>query len=220
MIIYLVKNKTNGKCYIGQTIGTLNRRINQHFNSNRQDYFHKALRKYGRNSFEWSVLETTNDIETLNQLEKSYIAEYGTLTPNGYNLATGGSNSRHNEITRKTLSELATAQWTQEDSRTKILNAIRLSPKAIEARKTNGAARKGSTHSQESKEKMSLAHQNISSETRLKMSESAKMRDPMPDEVKQKISNTLKGRPRSEETKSKISESRLRNRSKNEVREA
>lgn len=178
MIIYIAKNKITGKAYIGQTIGSLVRRINQHANSNRQDYFHKALRKYGKENFEWEVLEKAADIEHLNQLEAAYIAKYNTLIPYGYNLATGGSNSKHNERTRKRLSDLAKLQWSNEESKSKILNAILESPKAIEARKQNGLNRKGVVHTEASKEKMSIAQK----------------KKVMSNEAKQKISETLKAR--------------------------
>lgn len=47
MIIYKITNKINSKSYIGQTIFTLKRRINEHINiSNRNDGYviHKAIK--------------------------------------------------------------------------------------------------------------------------------------------------------------------------------
>ena len=45
MIIYKVKNKVDGKIYVGQTSQLLRARLSCHVCSN--TYFGKALRKYG-----------------------------------------------------------------------------------------------------------------------------------------------------------------------------
>lgn len=60
--IYRAVNKTNGKSYIGQTTyERLSQRINTHWwyanNKNTNLPFPNALRKYGRESFTWEILE-------------------------------------------------------------------------------------------------------------------------------------------------------------------
>ena len=55
--------------------------------------FHKAIRKYGKESFDIEILCTCR-IEDLNKLETYYIQKYNTITPNGYNMTGGGENSR------------------------------------------------------------------------------------------------------------------------------
>ena len=77
---------TTKKSYIGQTSISVDHRKNQHlwssFNENDSSwhlYFHKAIRKYGIDNFEWSTLETiTSDskenlYECLDNLEIKYI---------------------------------------------------------------------------------------------------------------------------------------------------
>ena len=50
MVIYVFKNKVNGKMYVGQTQRTFAIRTKQHLS--RQDtYFDKALAKYGLDNF-------------------------------------------------------------------------------------------------------------------------------------------------------------------------
>lgn len=63
-IIYKATSKTTGKSYIGQTIKELKDRINQHIKwayqcekSNLKFKFQKAIQKFGKNDFEWEILE-------------------------------------------------------------------------------------------------------------------------------------------------------------------
>ena len=52
--IYQITNKINNKKYIGKTIKSLSTRFYNHCYSSKNGsttYFHKALRKYGKNNF-------------------------------------------------------------------------------------------------------------------------------------------------------------------------
>jgi group I intron endonuclease len=108
MIIYLVINKVNGKMYVGQTRKKLIRRKDHHIWKSVYDRkvpFHCAIRKYGKENFEWLVLEECGDLETLNFREQCYIAELGTLAPYGYNLASGGYGHipKHSDVTKQKI---------------------------------------------------------------------------------------------------------------------
>ncbi|MFC1643656.1 GIY-YIG nuclease family protein [Chlamydiota bacterium] len=75
MIIYKAKNKINGKCYIGQTTGTLIQRKSQHIKTAYNDirnrnYFHWAIREWGKDNFTWKVLCNCSDKKELNSKEK------------------------------------------------------------------------------------------------------------------------------------------------------
>lgn len=101
MIIYCATNIKNGKKYIGQTVGMLKARRRDHESGARNGsnfYFHNAMRKHGAENFTWEILCTANDIGAMNILEEYFIAKYGTLDrEKGYNLRSGGENSRPNE---------------------------------------------------------------------------------------------------------------------------
>ena len=99
MIIYIAINKINNKCYIGQTVGTLNTRKREHFYDSSRDnlYFHNALKKYGKENFTWEILRECESILELNRMEVFYIWLLKTKKPNGYNLTDGGKNSRLSE---------------------------------------------------------------------------------------------------------------------------
>lgn len=113
MIIYKVTNKINGKCYIGQTVKSLDQRKAKHIQdalAQRDDvYFHKAIRKYTIDSFEWKIIhDNITTIEELNKLEIYYIKLYNTYN-NGYNLTLGGGGSigfKHSEKSLKKMRKL------------------------------------------------------------------------------------------------------------------
>ena len=93
-IIYCYKNKVNGKCYIGQTVNEAKRKRDHRCAANngsvKGSAFHSAIRKYGYNSFEYTILHSGKTKEDLNVLEQIEIEKYNTLSPFGYNLKTGG----------------------------------------------------------------------------------------------------------------------------------
>lgn len=104
MIIYKIKNKINGKIYIGQTMYSLERRIVTHLNAN----FHigKALRKYGLQSFITSIIDEAHIREVLNEKEKYWIGFYDCKVPRGYNFTDGGDGIdgyNHTEETKKKI---------------------------------------------------------------------------------------------------------------------
>lgn len=93
MLIYQAVNKSNGKSYIGKTEKTLEIRQEWHFASVKQKShfaFHRALAKYGNELFEWRILDTANNLKSLNEKEKYYIALYESFGPGGYNMTAGG----------------------------------------------------------------------------------------------------------------------------------
>lgn len=110
MIIYMVKNKINGKMYIGQTINSLEKRKWKHINCALRKidniYFHNALRKYGADLFEWTVIDRCATIEQLNKLEIFYIGFHNTFGE-GYNLTEGGDGSmgrKYSELSKLKMS--------------------------------------------------------------------------------------------------------------------
>lgn len=95
-IIYLATNLINWKQYIGQTTGTLETRMKQHFSSakngrQKTNYFLNSIRKHGPENFEFIELETCKSLSELNFREEMTIIKYDSLS-SGYNSNFGGDN--------------------------------------------------------------------------------------------------------------------------------
>ena len=118
MIIYKAVNIINNKVYIGQSKNSLKYRISTHkcaaFTANSKSYFHKAIRKYGWDSFIWEIIFECKTIEELNIKEIEFITEYECHASlgKGYNLTKGGDfnpmsdpdvKRRHDESLRITM---------------------------------------------------------------------------------------------------------------------
>lgn len=91
--VYQAQNLINGKCYIGKTVKALPKRISEHYSAAKKGsiyFFHNAIRKYGRESFEWTLLFENDDDDKLSEIEIGCIKLSNTQWPNGYNLTSGG----------------------------------------------------------------------------------------------------------------------------------
>ena len=121
--IYKITNLANGKCYVGQSINII-RRWNEHkrvaFDSSNKNYeypLYRAIREYGINNFEFSVLEECTP-EELDDKEVHYISLYNSYD-NGYNQNLGGQGniSFAWKLTEDEVFEiydlLANSDWTQ-----------------------------------------------------------------------------------------------------------
>ena len=100
--IYLLTNKVNDKKYVGQTITTIEHRVQQHFskkNRKRKYAINLAIDKYGEENFDVKEIEklsckTKKELkELLNNKEIYYIKEFHShYTEHGYNIDKGGAN--------------------------------------------------------------------------------------------------------------------------------
>lgn len=116
MIIYEVVNKENGKVYIGLTTSTLEKRKSSHLRSAKAGsnlHFHKAIRKYGEDAFEWNTILICDSLDSLYQKEILMISleEPEKL----YNKSLGGEHSaygmKHTEETKTLCSDAAKRRW-------------------------------------------------------------------------------------------------------------
>ena len=88
--IYIIKNKINGKCYIGQTIQkNVNNRWRAHRNSV-NTIMARAFAKYGVDNFEFSIISEIPN-EQLDEMEILEIKNHNTISPYGYNIESGGN---------------------------------------------------------------------------------------------------------------------------------
>jgi len=176
----------NGKCYVGETMKSIEERVSQHQSSTKRGcsyLVHRAMRKYGLDNVKVErvfTLQCTQ--EYLDLIEDKMIDHFNTLAPSGYNLRRGGVHGKLCEEVRRKLS----------------------------------IARKGHVFSAETRAKISAAHEGkiLSMGTRAKISlaNKGKAKPLRSEEHRANLSAALKGKPgymlgkhHTEEAKAKIS---------------
>lgn len=113
--IYKITNTINKKAYIGVTTkDNPNERWSNHKSAIRANigcpFLQKAVKKYGEESFKFEVLIICFDDDVF-KFENEYILKNNTMSPNGYNIATGGIKGpsflgkHHSEETKHILSK-------------------------------------------------------------------------------------------------------------------
>lgn len=93
MQVYRIYHLGSGKSYIGATRFSFEKRYSagKWWKWTHNSYLKNAVKKYGIDLFEWEVLWEGNVEEgELSSLEKTYINQYNSVYPNGYNLTIGG----------------------------------------------------------------------------------------------------------------------------------
>lgn len=106
-LIYKITNKVNNKIYIGKT-NNLKRRNNQHksdsYNPNCGEYYTylaRAIRKYGWENFEVTVIKNNIVDSEIDNEERKYIKLFNSTNSDiGYNLTEGGEGG-HGKIGSK-----------------------------------------------------------------------------------------------------------------------
>lgn len=162
MIIYKAENLINGKVYIGKTSYDLAKRQWGHFNSAKKGsktVFHCAIRKYGEENFEFSVLDYCASTEEMNEREKFYILKNKSILPNGYNMTSGGDGNdgtlkpnlglKMPEETKRKIREKRRFQIYTDETKRKMSESKKGKPHP------HSATFKGKKHSEETKQKIS-----------------------------------------------------------------
>lgn len=108
--IYIIQNKVNKKIYIGQT-NDPDYRWRRHQsdckNPNTNSYYMmigRAIRKYGADSFDFSVLEECVSLKEANNAEEFWIQYLNTQNKDiGYNIKSGGDNHKQSDETKRKI---------------------------------------------------------------------------------------------------------------------
>ena len=105
--IYLIRNNVNGKSYVGKTVRDAEKtRIYMHLNGyGGAKLLARAIKKYGKENFSWEIIHDGILPNLLDSLEIETIEKYNTMSPNGYNLTTGGEGAIPSPETRRKISE-------------------------------------------------------------------------------------------------------------------
>jgi len=196
--IYLIRCLFNGKLYVGQTTQTLISRWRSHKYKGCRA-LNSAIKLYGPEAFEISILEEVEDREQLDIRESYWITELNTLAPKGYNLKTGGSRGKPSEDTRKRQAFAHKGRKLPESVRK------RMSESQQERRRQEALVGAGPTFSDESKHKMRIAKLGSKQSELTRKKRSARMTGRvLPTEVKEKISKSHIGLKPSAETRQKL----------------
>lgn len=217
--IYLARCKVNGKGYIGFTFD-LTQRQEGH---KRDAYdgsilaFHCAIRKYGWDAFEWSILyqDEDDDREWMGWWERKFIRELKTKVPNGYNMTDGGDGGaiRFGPHTEETKRKIANRSYVWSDeSRKKMSIASKGRIVTEETRRKISEAGIGRKQSEEARAKNSVSKIGhiVTKETRRKISESCKGKK-RPADVNARIVAAQTGQKRSPEVRARMSTSAKKN---------
>ena len=113
-LIYKITSPS-GKMYIGQTTGKLNRRISRHATESGCVAMKRAMDKYGRENMKCDVIEENIPLEQLDDYEMYWIDELNTLSPNGYNLKTGGGRPLFSEESKERMREVHRTRKIERD---------------------------------------------------------------------------------------------------------
>ena len=169
--IYGLRNKINGKWYVGQSLDIYKRwdKAYRRLNCKSQPKIRNALLKYGYDAFEKVILERLpNDIPTLNEREIYWIKFYNSVD-DGYNLTAGGNRVgknftttgwKHSEETKERLRQMRIGKKYGKrpaEVREKIAKSLQGIKRSDETKEKCRRANVGKTLSQGHKQKISIA---------------------------------------------------------------
>lgn len=198
-VIYMHRNKINGKVYIGQTCQNLNKRWQNGKGYEKCILFYNAIQKYGFDGFDHEILFEVETKEEADEKEIEMIAYYdSTNRSKGYNLTEGGGGTSGYHLTeerKRRISESQTGRLLTEEWKQHISESI----------KGEKAPWYGKTFSEEHRKRLSESHIG-------KPSAMGMLGKKQSEEAKRKISNANIGKHHSEKSKEKMRQSALNSR--------
>lgn len=196
--IYKATNKINGDSYIGFD-SNWPARYYKHKSLAKSTkltyYFYNALRHYGFDNFEWTVLYQSKDRDYCkNVMENHFITEYDTFK-NGYNSTTGGEGTFNHIKSPEGIERIRQANIGREPWN----KGLTLKPLSVEHKANISESLKGRPAWNKGIP--------MTNEAKVKASKSLSENNPMDDpDNRLKVSKALKGRVFSDEWKKKLSE--------------
>ena len=146
--IYLITNKVTGQKYVGKTRNSIEYRFQQHCNDTNRTYIDNAIKAYGAENFELSLLRVCADTEWQHWEAYHIQQEHSHWTEGGYNLSLGGD---HNPMEDEEVRKRHLAVCRSEEHRAK-----------------QRIASTGKRHSLESRAKMSRIQKSVYADVALR----------------------------------------------------
>ena len=101
-IVYVIINMLNGKCYVGQTMKSLEERFKEHATRKRL-LIGQAIKDDCEQNFNRHVLVECTSKAEMDEWERRCIVFFNSKTPNGYNQISGGQGGVPDDETRAKL---------------------------------------------------------------------------------------------------------------------
>ncbi len=166
-VVYTIIDGTNDMEYVGQTVGTVEKRFKEHMRSPYR--IGKAIRAHGAENFVIAILKVCYSKAELDFREKHLIKSRNTLSPNGYNLTEGGEGGTLCAESCAKLSASKIGHVVSKETRARLSAINTGKPQTAEAREKNAAAQRGEKnhffgkhHTGDSIMKNALAHRGYS----------------------------------------------------------
>lgn len=178
--IYSIYNIVSKMYYIGQTKNFYKRKMSHIIllrkNSHKNTHLQNSWNFYGEENFIFEIIDICDDVKERNVKEVDYIKKFNSLSPNGYNLASGGNASSPSEESRMKMSISKKGMILSDEWRANISKATsgennpmygkKHSEKTIEKIKESLLGQMdgeknpfyGKSHSEETKEKISKSN--------------------------------------------------------------
>ena len=155
MHIYKITNTTNSKIYIGQTV-QVNPKMRWYAHladarRGKKSYLYDSIRKYGKESFVWEIIDRAVSIEELNSKEEYWLNYYRNQGITVYNNREAGGNKTHSP---ESIEKMKAAQKLRHDT-TNVGGWKRRDGGAMKGKTHPG---KGKTHTKRWTDEMKLAH--------------------------------------------------------------
>lgn len=209
--IYMIRQRTTGMVYIGQTRRDLQTRWRQH--RNRGSAVTPFIHLFGVDDFEFSIVEVV-DADALNDREVFWIEHYDCVAPKGFNRTAGGSTTQGSSpATRAKISaanrgKVRTPETIAKLSAAKMgKNGWKQSPEWVAKRLANGnalAAARRSAADRRGKPLPAKHRENLIAASKRRVGV------PLSESAKAKLRAVNTGRRASETTRAKMSETRRR----------
>lgn len=160
MGVYLIKNKVNGLIYIGKSTNCESRWRGEY-----NVHLTRAISKYGRNNFCFSVIFETSDPLVMDQAEEDLIHLAGSTDMSvGYNMSIGGGSGRrgirHSDEFKEHLRKINTGKKMPREAVDRVAALNRGKKRSDEANEKNRQAKLGKKRppfTEETKRRMSEA---------------------------------------------------------------
>jgi len=212
--IYKITCTVTQESYIGLTQDLLTRLDHHKLPSSECRRLRNAIQKYGWANFTTNILENNLTLEEANHRECALIVEHDTLSPNGYNLQSGGNHRRLSEESKQKISKSLSGRARPDDVKQKCSASHKGKPLSEEHKqKIRDTRLKGVPRSEETKAKISAAQKGRparpGSGENFKKLAVERTGKPLSDTHRDNIRKARIGKPRSEETKAKIRASLL-----------